>query len=134
MKRDFANPYPSGKATTKARRKPNKLSWIVTSALLRNNPELKPLLKLAKTSPGAGRTRLFTCPKAVLTYQPINKNRPSVRGGIIDSIRCATANTFARAGLPSDTDISVSLRAYLRIPIDTPFSVEVVTLIYFPQS
>src|SRR6266487_2906546 len=120
MKRDFANPYPSGKATTRARRKPNKLSWIVTSALLRNNPELRPLLKLVKTSPGAGKTRLFTCPKAVLTYQLSKKNKPRASGGTTGSIRCTTAKKFTRADLPSDADISASPRAYLRTLKGTP--------------
>src|ERR1700676_5267290 len=82
--RHFAMPYPRGKAITRASANPSKLSSIVTSALLRNNPDAIPAVKVEKTAPGAGKYRLLTCPKVVLTYQLANRNRASRMGGTIN--------------------------------------------------
>src|SRR6266567_9170997 len=118
---DFAKPYPSGNATTRANRKPSILSWAVTSAAFNNIPEAKPLDKLVKTSAGAGRNNRGTCPQVAPRYQPTSKNSANTIGGDSASVR-STALRDADARRPGNDGVFVSApSSYLRIFRDMRF-------------
>src|SRR5579875_1413726 len=106
---------------------------MVIHALLSNHPEVRPSDSAAKTSAGAGSSKLETCPYTVLTYQPSNKSRASTTGGTTSNRRWV-AFRVARAFVYDDDGAFWPRRALLRISTDTSCEVEVVTLINFPRS
>src|SRR5260370_39633028 len=74
-----------------AKQKPSRLSCTVTSALLRNKPDLRPSNREDKTSAGAGNIKPGTLPLAVLTYQPNKMNTASAIGVTTRRTRCVVA-------------------------------------------
>src|SRR6266536_3976849 len=89
-RRDFANPYPNGKAMARDSRKPNTLSSIVTRALLKNTPDFRPANRLENTSAGAGRNRADTWPGVVTIYHANKTSKATIIDGVAVS-RCSAA-------------------------------------------
>src|SRR6266487_3414068 len=105
---------------------------MVTSALLRNRPDLRPSASVAKTSRGGGNIKPGTLPVAVLTYQLTNKNTASIMGGPTNIARRVPIGVTRERLMPGDP--------FLISPEDAScnsndsFSAVVVTLIDFPRS
>ena len=111
---------------------PNKLSSMVTSALLRNKPDLRPSTSAASTSRGAGNIKSGTLPVAVLTNQLISKTRASARGGTINIARCVAIGVVRERLMPGDSFLLSS--GAVPCNSNDSFFVVVVTLIDFPRS
>src|SRR5713226_9947084 len=103
---------------------------MVTSALLRNRPDLRPSASAANTSCGGGNIKTGTLPVAVLTYQLTNKNTASTSGGITNIARCLAIGVSRERLMPDDTFLLSSGAESCNS--NDSFSVVVVTLIDFP--
>src|SRR5260370_29161524 len=105
---------------------------MVTSALLRNRPDLRPSTSAANTSCGGGNIKAGTLPVAVLTYQLTNKTTASTSGGITNIARCLAIRVSRERLMPDDTFLLSSGDA--SCDFHDSVSVVVVTLIDFPRS
>src|SRR6266849_4688715 len=105
---------------------------MVTSALLKNRPDLRPSPSVTNTSRGGGNIKPGTLPVAVLTYQLTNKNTASTRGGTTNIARCLAIGVSRERLMPEDTFLLSSGAESCNS--NDSFSVVVVTLIDFPWS
>src|SRR5262252_7747305 len=105
---------------------------MVTSALLRNRPDLRPSTSVANTSPGDGKMNAGTLPLAVLTYQLTNKIAASTRGGTTSIARCVPMGVTRERRAPGELTLLSPGDAFCNSNVS--FSVVVVTLIDFPRS
>src|SRR6266581_3078260 len=105
---------------------------MVTSALLRNRPDLRPSASVTNTSRGGGNIKTGTLPVAVVTYQLTNKKIASTRGGTTNIARCLAIGVSRECLMPDDTFLLSS--GAVSCNSNDWFSVVVVTLIDFPRS